>query len=150
MRDSTVYDWRVSKDSVLPSDKFNWHYTSFLYLKYEYPGWNQSHFFQYTKNKMPQDYMYIDSADRIFKYFPNIRNSCYGWADATGGPMPASDLRWDFNSVNQHRYRMGGRGFSNGITFGVIDGAKHSNHGLAKTLVQTSVNLGIITALTNP
>jgi hypothetical protein len=124
MRDSTVYYWRVSKDSVSPTDKFNWHYTSFLYLKDEYPGWNQSHFFQYTKNKMPQDFMYIDSADRIFKYFPNayeIHVTC-GWADATGGTIPASDLRWDFNSVNQHRFRMGGCGFLNGITFGVIDG----------------------------
>lgn len=122
MKDSTVYYWRVSRDSVSPSSGYNWHYTSFLYLKDEYPGWNQSHYFQYQRMKYP-DFCYLDSADRIFKYNKNVQgiHVTTGWSNATGGTLPASDLRWDLNSSNQHRYRMGGCGFLNGVTFGVVD-----------------------------
>ncbi len=122
MFDSTVYYWRVSKDSTAQSAFYNWHRSSFLYLKDEYPGWNQSHFYQYQKDKYP-DYMYLDN-DRIFKYQPSVYevtvNAC--WSNAVGGLCPAADLRWDYNNVNKHRFRMGSCGFLKGVTFGVIDG----------------------------
>ncbi len=122
MFDSTVYYWRVSRDSISPAMGYNWHKSSFLYLKDEYPGWNQSHYYQYKKDNYP-DYLYLDN-DRVFKYTPSVYgiHVTTGWANATGGPLPASDLSWDLNSVNMHRFRMGGCGFLNGVTFGVIDG----------------------------
>ncbi|MCA0429352.1 MAG: C25 family cysteine peptidase [Bacteroidetes bacterium] len=47
--DSTVYYWRVSKDSVLPSDKFNWRESSFQTITNK-SGWGQAHFFQFKNN----------------------------------------------------------------------------------------------------
>jgi hypothetical protein len=45
--DSTVYYWRVSYDSISPTAGFMWDTVSFIYLDSTYPGWNQSHFFQF-------------------------------------------------------------------------------------------------------
>jgi hypothetical protein len=122
MFDSTVYYWRVSRDSTSPTTAYNWKNTSFLYLKDEYPGWNQSHYYQYQKDNY-NDFLYLDN-DRVFKYPPTVYdiNVNTGWSNAVGGTLPAADVRWDYNSVNMHRFRMGSCGFLNGITFGVIDG----------------------------
>jgi hypothetical protein len=123
MFDSTVYYWRVSRDSISPTQGYNWHYSSFLYLKDEYPGWNQSHYYQYKKDQYP-DYLYIDN-DRQFKFNENVNEIkvVTGWADAVGGPLPFTNLSWELNNVPQYRFRMGGCGFLNGITFGVVDGS---------------------------
>jgi len=48
--DSTVYFWRVSKDSVLPTDKFVWRESSFQTIGTKI-GWSQSHFNQFKNNK---------------------------------------------------------------------------------------------------
>lgn len=116
-KDSVVYYWRVGKDSSVT----NWHNSSFIYLKDEYPGWNQSHLFQWQKDTYLN--LSLDSTDRIFK-FPSTLNQIRvktGIADAVGGNIPFSTLGWDYNNSNMHRYRMGGCGFINGITFAVID-----------------------------
>ncbi|MFN8276908.1 MAG: C25 family cysteine peptidase [Chitinophagales bacterium] len=122
--DSTVYYWRVGTDSAGGLTK-GWKYSSFLYLKDEYPGWNQSHYYQWKKDNYSEE-IYLDS-DRVFKYNSGL-NSMYamaGWSNATGGQLPAANLEWQLNGVNQHRYRMGSCGFAlngtNGITFGVVD-----------------------------
>ncbi|MFN8310568.1 MAG: C25 family cysteine peptidase [Chitinophagales bacterium] len=118
--DSTVYYWRVGTDSAGGLTK-GWKYSSFLYLQNEYPGWNQSHYYQWKKDGYSAE-MYLDS-DRVFKY-RNTLNSIYamsGFSNAVGGTLPAANLEWQLNNVNEHRYRMGGCGFINGITFGVID-----------------------------
>jgi len=49
-RDSTVYYWRISPDS-LPGIGFSWRSSSFLYLAGSTGGWNQSHFFQWGGNR---------------------------------------------------------------------------------------------------
>lgn len=122
-QDSTVYYWRVGKDSSVT----NWHYTSFIYLKDEYPGWNQSHYYQWQKDNYFN--LRLDSTDRVFK-FPSTTNQIRvktGIADAVGGNIPFSTLGWDYNNANMHRYRMGGCGFINGITFAVIDPVTGAN-----------------------
>ncbi|MBL0310119.1 MAG: hypothetical protein IPP77_10700 [Bacteroidetes bacterium] len=122
-QDSTVYYWRVGKDSSAT----NWHYSSFIYLKDEYPGWNQSHYFQWKKDTYFN--LRLDSTDRIFK-FPSTLNQIHvktGIADAVGGNIPFSTLGWDYNNSNMHRYRMGGCGFLQGITFAVIDPVTGAN-----------------------
>lgn len=114
--DSTVYYWRVAIDSTTP----NWHYSSFIYLNGEYPGWNQSHYFQYKKD----DSLYIRlDEDRRFK-FRNTVNTIQlttGVADAVGGSLDADLMGWNLNDYNMHRFRMGGCGFLSGITIAVID-----------------------------
>ncbi len=49
-RDSTVYYWRVSPDSV-PGAGYTWRGSSFLYLQGSPGGWNQSHYFQWLDNR---------------------------------------------------------------------------------------------------
>lgn len=49
--DSVVYYWRVSIDSIDPVIGYNWAGSSFIYINGSYPGWNQSHFFQYKKDE---------------------------------------------------------------------------------------------------
>lgn len=118
-KDSTVYYWRVSIDDGTPE----WRYSSFIYLANEYPGWNQSHVYQWLKDSYQQ--MSIDSTTRVFKFPPttNEIKVTTGRADAIPNPGPVDDLilGWDYNNVNMHRYRMGGCGFIGGITFAVID-----------------------------
>lgn len=48
--ENTAYYWRISADSI-DEKGFNWSDASFVYLPNEKEGWNQSHFFQYTKNE---------------------------------------------------------------------------------------------------
>ncbi len=54
LQDSTVYFWRVSKDSVAGSS-YNWKESSFIYIPGK-TGWSQAHHFQFKKD----DYKYID------------------------------------------------------------------------------------------
>lgn len=127
-RDSTVYYWRVSRDSINDTLSYKWHYSSFVYIQNEYPGWNQSHYYQYGHDNY-QDNVYLGT-DREFKFVKNINNLhvLSAWAfEAGGGPIPAAQIRWDYNSVTQYRYNTGGCGFaygngnSGGLTFAVID-----------------------------
>ncbi len=47
--DSTVYYWRVTKDSVGPKDGFVWRESSFQVIGNKH-GWGQSHFFQFKSD----------------------------------------------------------------------------------------------------
>jgi len=118
-QDSTVYYWRVAIDSTVP----NWHTTSFIYLANEFPGWNQSHYFQWQKD----NFLNISQDnDRLFRFPPSTNSISVttGWADDVGGNLDADKLGWEYNNFNQHRFRMGGCGFTNGgLTFAVIDPA---------------------------
>ncbi|MDB5283935.1 MAG: hypothetical protein JWO06_3010, partial [Bacteroidota bacterium] len=117
--DSVVYYWRVKIDTSLN----NWHYTSFEHINGQY-GWNQSHLFQWLKD----DYvtLKLDSLDRTFKFPQNVNNVhvVSGYTDAAGGgpqSVPYYNMGWNLNNSDMYRYRMGGCGFSDGITFAVID-----------------------------
>lgn len=69
--DSTVYYWRVSVDSTNASVGYTWAGSSFIYIDGSYPGWNQSHFFQYLKDDHTN--IYIEEPDRKFKYINSIQ-----------------------------------------------------------------------------
>jgi hypothetical protein len=49
LRDSTVYYWRVKVLNGAITTL--WQNSSFIYLKNEVPGWNQSHYYQYKKDQ---------------------------------------------------------------------------------------------------
>lgn len=49
MIDSTVYYWRVARDSLV-GGSVAWHGSSFMYIKDSPKGWNQSHFGQFTQD----------------------------------------------------------------------------------------------------
>lgn len=118
--DSTVYYWRVKKDSASAL----WHYSSFIYLNGEYPGWNQSHLFQYQKDEYQN--VKLDSNDRLFKFPPSLNQIHVrtGRSSVSGGNVDYETLGWDYNNYNSYRYRMGGcssNAYVRGLTFAVID-----------------------------
>jgi hypothetical protein len=67
---NTVYYWRVSPDSV-DAYGYTWQEASFIYLPQSSPGWNQSHYFQFLKNRYNN--MKISPYDRSFQYVNDIR-----------------------------------------------------------------------------
>jgi hypothetical protein len=64
--DSTVYYWRVAPAT---SGVIRWNTASFIYIKGNNSGFNQSHFFQHTKSSAKN--IYIDSVSRKWKFTNN-------------------------------------------------------------------------------
>lgn len=126
--DSTVYYWRVSRDSINDTLGFKWHSSSFVYIRNEYPGWNQSHYYQY-QGDIYQNNVYL-AKDRNFD-FQGTTDSIVitnGFCKDVGG-LPfftGPDMGWSLNSSLEYVFRMGGCGFANsptigGFTFAVLD-----------------------------
>ena len=69
--DNTVYYWRVSPDSTSPESGYQWAKTSFIYMNGEYPGWNQSHFFQYHRDQIRN--MELVEGVRKFNYISSVQ-----------------------------------------------------------------------------
>jgi hypothetical protein len=63
-QDSVVYYWRTAYDSTV-SGNLTWANSSFLYLQNGSEGWNQSHYYQYTKDASAGLFLH---PDRVFKY----------------------------------------------------------------------------------
>lgn len=61
----TVYYWRTSQ---IPSDNvsYNWQQSSFLYNTTLQPGWNQSHYYQFTNDSFNN--LTLDSISRHFDF----------------------------------------------------------------------------------
>lgn len=79
LRDSTVYYWRTAMDTLYGNTLHRWSTSSFIYLDQSMPGWNQSHYFQYTKNNYNS--IDLDSASRRFEFFDlnkklQVQNVC--------------------------------------------------------------------------
>ncbi len=67
--DSTVYYWRVQVEQGLISNEPGWRNSSFIFLDESYPGWNQSHFYQFQKDEFI-DLDYDES--RRFEFINNL------------------------------------------------------------------------------
>ncbi len=63
--DSTVYYWRVQVDPTQVPDAAGWKNRSFVYIDGEYPGWNQSHYYQFNKDRFA-NVKYL--SDRRFEF----------------------------------------------------------------------------------
>ena len=65
LTEQTVYYWR---SSPLPSDgtSYNWQNSSFIYLESSPTGWNQSHYYQFQKDKYT--HLLLDSLSRHFEF----------------------------------------------------------------------------------
>ncbi len=70
-RDSSVYYWRISLVPATPGD-YHWNTSSFLYLRGTNTGFNQSHYYQHLNSTL--DRIYLDSADRTWKFAERINN----------------------------------------------------------------------------
>ncbi len=77
--DSTVYFWRVSKDSTLPSDRIVWRESSFQTIGTK-NGWSQAHFNQFKNNTYR--FVSYNKNQRRFDFYNNVhalkvRNGMY-------------------------------------------------------------------------
>ncbi|MCE3283270.1 MAG: hypothetical protein K0Q66_2007, partial [Chitinophagaceae bacterium] len=112
-QDSTVYYWRVA---IAPASGLpHWNTASFVYLPGTNKGFNQSHFYQHTKSA--QERVYIDSADRKWKFGPGaslitVTNSV--WQHSGFGD---SDFEVDINGVPIAKSNCVGHS----ITFSLVD-----------------------------
>ncbi|MGI9159611.1 MAG: C25 family cysteine peptidase, partial [Saprospiraceae bacterium] len=85
--DSTVYFWRVARDSLV-NGKVLWRDRSFIYLQGSTPGWNQSQIGQFRQNRFIN--LQLDSLHRRFEFADNASFvwSKVAWRDAPGGRYP--------------------------------------------------------------
>lgn len=135
MEDSTVYYWRVGVDGAN-----KWQYSSFIYLKDEFPGWNQSHYYQWQKDSYSN--VYIDT-DREFKFVDDVKDIFV----QTGvyANIAYQDMKWELNNAKMHNWSMnicsgsGGFGFNRGISIATIDNIS----GLPKDYFNNGGNYGV-------
>ena len=114
--DSTVYFWRVSRDSTSPQSGYEWRESSFQLIDNKY-GWGQSHFHQFKKDRI----MFMDYLKPIRKWeFSNNKNSIavkQGFYPFWGGSVLPVDLVFNYNSRLEHAASTA----DNGWSFCVID-----------------------------
>lgn len=67
-----VYYWRVSTDSISPGQGYIWSKKSFIYKPGTSPGWNQSHFHQFTDDALER--LLADSTKHDFIFGTKSRN----------------------------------------------------------------------------
>jgi len=70
MNDSTVYFWRVGKDS-LDATGYNWRNRSFQYITSK-EGWGQAHFFQFENDEL--QFINHNRTSRKFEFVPNVKD----------------------------------------------------------------------------
>lgn len=119
-QDSVVYYWRVGTDSA-GAGANKWRYSSFIYLDGSFPGWNQSHYYQYLKD----DYQNMQlPTSRVFEFADDNKTIAVktGTWDGYGGALPFDQIAYYLNNVKEQLWNCGGSGgFSGGITFAVFN-----------------------------
>ncbi|HRG58939.1 MAG TPA: C25 family cysteine peptidase [Bacteroidia bacterium] len=85
LTDSTVYFWRVSRDSVAGLN-YKWRESSFQYIQNK-SGWGQAHFYQFKND----DYRFIgyNKPQRKFDFVPNARQLTCRTFSAPIGQQPS-------------------------------------------------------------
>ena len=117
LHDSTVYYWRTSLDTLY-NNGFSWHNSSFIYINGSSLGWNQSHYFQYLKDKFGSIEL---PANRIFKYADDfitvgVYNGITNYY--TGGPLGWDEPSYFINNVRMANWTCG---TGANLMFAVID-----------------------------
>lgn len=100
--DSTVYYWRVSVDSTDPTVGYQWSASSFIYINGSYPGWNQSHFFQYLRDEHTN--IFIEEPHRTFRYITAIQE-VVATNGLTPSPLHPENLALYFNGSKEDKCR---------------------------------------------
>lgn len=104
-QDSTVYFWRVSRDSIDVTG-YNWRESSFQTIDStdgpNHFGWEQAHFLQFKKD----DFLFLNykKSERLFE-FPKNKNHIYvlnGFYNFWGGNINDVDVNFNYNSNLVH------------------------------------------------
>ncbi len=117
LQDSVVYYWRTSLDTLYNND-FSWHNSSFIYLQGSSFGWNQSHYFQYLKDKFANIEL---PSNRIFKFSDDLKTiGVYNGITNyyTGGPLGWDEPSYFINNIRMANWTCG---TGANLMFAVID-----------------------------
>lgn len=120
LTDKRVYYWRVSPDSVNPTNGFNWREYSFQYLAGK-RGWEQAHLFQFKANAF--QYVKLNRAKRKFDFFNDTKS-----ITCMNGLLPFiafTDIGWKLNDYIKTYWSC--LGANTGMTIVVIDPVKGEN-----------------------
>lgn len=95
--DTTVYYWRVCKDTLLPDGTYNWKESSFE-VHGTKNGWGQSHFFQFKEDK----YQFVnwDRPTRKFNFKNTI--SSINCRNAFHSALPWTSINYSINNYVMH------------------------------------------------
>ncbi len=105
-QDSIVYYWRVALDTAVEG-AYNWHKSSFIYIKGSSSGWNQSHHDQYQddeftniKLKNNKSFQFVDDLKEL-----RVVNGNY-WR----GTIGFDQIAYYLNGQKMHNWKCGGVG----------------------------------------
>ncbi len=119
MSDSTVYFWRVGKDSIDASG-YKWRNSSFQYIAGK-EGWEQAHFFQFENDEF--EFIKHNRPTRQFDFTPNVKQL----KAVTYGASEFSEL-WDIKYlINTDVIGYGGSSLSSALHVAVIDSLSLKN-----------------------
>lgn len=122
MPDSTVYFWRVSKDSTNATG-FDWRGSSFQYIDGK-EGWQQDHFFQFENNTF--ELLNYDRNTRTFN-FQNKLGVLKARTDGAiggtiiGGPTNTQESSFPSYFIDQDRIGGNGWNFNSAVHVAVVD-----------------------------
>lgn len=71
-QDSMVYFWRISVDSVSPTQGYRWQTQSFTFINNSDAGWQQSHILEMLKNTLTN--VKLDSFSRLWQYVVDLQS----------------------------------------------------------------------------
>lgn len=115
--DSTVYFWRVSKDSISPLETYNWRESSFMVYK-DKNGWGQSHFHQF-KNDFYKFVQY-QKPQRKFEFTNDVASvKC---RNAFSNILYYSDIQYSINNGLMHDWHYARDGWTIAV-FDPVTGA---------------------------
>ncbi len=114
--DNTVYYWRVQVDPNVVQNSTGWKGSSFIYLDGSSPGWNQSHYFQFLKDRFVNIEL---PANREFKFIDDFKEIRIRAAMSAAIDGDLSHIAFSINNYLLHQSR-GGISLQ-GLNFVVLD-----------------------------
>lgn len=97
--DSTVYFWRITRDSILPTDYTNWRESSFQ-VYHNKTGWGQSHFHQFKNDQYR--FVNFNRLNRNFEFKNNVKSiTC---RNGFHSAIPWTSINYSLNGYVMHNH----------------------------------------------
>lgn len=95
--DSTVYFWRISKDSILPTDRYHWRESSFQVIGNK-TGWAQAHFHQFKNDS----YQFVKYKKATRNFIFENDNSSLMCRNGFYSAIPWTQINYSINGSVMH------------------------------------------------
>jgi hypothetical protein len=123
--DSTVYFWRVSRDSTSPTMAYSWRESSFQTIGSK-RGWGQAHFHQFKNNS----YQFVQYKKDLRKFvFENSKHSVAARNFLANATNVGININWFYNNINMSSWGCAPGGWN----FAVLDQVSGLPHAVVST-----------------